>query len=609
MKILRILLLLCLGSFSLSAQYNPNHPNWYVPDYFNDIGRRVQNHFGYQPFYNISYQQAYAGQIMHAAQFIWVNDISQASRSAFGPVVSQPIAISKIYIRAGDSIKATDYYNFTVKMGHVDSTELSWGGVGHFRDSHVGIPINPPPSFFTGLSTVFISDTFSVPEGKATTHFNYINYKQPPWVVIELDTPFIYQGPGYAIVIEMSHEGFKGGGFPIGKQAWVPNVYDRVPIIYGNPPFGSADVAHLARYEHFSYGFDTIPTLDAQVYRIPDIGNSSCSGLNPVRLVIRNAGSHTINTLRLDWELDGIAQAPYFYTGNLASFQRDTVVLGFSNFPPLVNTEIKAWSSLPNNRTDDYVLNDTLSRTVSLSPSSAILPGVDLGANASFCIGDSVALNNSTPGLSNFLWDDQSTNPGRVVQSGGTYYLIAQDANGCFSSDTIIITQNPLPIVDLGNDRDICPRDNVVLTGGNSQMNAYLWDDRSTAMSRTVSYAGTYWVQVTDPNGCQNSDTVRITSPGQPSGSMSVYDRSGGRYDFSIMNAYNVQSYIWDFGDGSPQATGSNVSHAYSSNGNYVVRVTLQGVCPNQVVQLQHQLRVRTVGMEDIQNTLGVKLE
>jgi len=217
-------------------------------------------------------------------------------------------------------------------------------------------------------------------------------------------------------------------------------------------------------------------------------------------------------------------------------------------------------------------------------------------------------LNNSTPGLSNFLWDDQSTNPGRVVRSGGTYYLIAQDANGCFSSDTIIITQNPLPIVDLGNDRDICPRDNVVLTGGNSQMNAYLWDDRSTAMNRTVSYAGTYWVQVTDPNGCQNSDTVRITSPGQPSGSMSVYDRSGGRYDFSIMNAYNVQSYIWDFGDGSPQATGSNVSHAYSSNGNYVVRVTLQGVCPNQVVQLQHQLRVRTVGMEDIQNTLGVKL-
>src|SRR5690554_89536 len=607
MKILRTLLLLCLGPFSLSAQYNPNHPNWYEPDYFSQQ-TAARSIGGYQPFYDTSYQLAYRGVVLHAAQFICVNGINHPSTFSFGPSVSNPIAISKVYLRAGDSIKATDYYNFTVKMGHVDSTELNWSGGPHFRESRVGVFLNPPPSFFTGLSTVFASDTFSVPEASSTPHtnFNYLD-SLPPWVIIELDTPFIYQGPEYAIVIEMSHEGLKGTGFAIAKDEFVRDPHPS--ILYGNPPYRNVNVVHETGYERFMYGFDTIPTLDAQVYRIPDIGNSSCSGLNPVRLVIRNAGSHTINTLRLDWELDGIAQAPYFYTGNLASFQRDTVVMGFSNFPPSVNTEIKAWSSLPNNSTDDYVLNDTLRRTVSLSPSSAILPGVDLGANVSFCIGDSVTLNNSTPGLSNFLWDDQSTNPGRVVRSGGTYYLIAQDANGCFSSDTIIITQNPLPIVDLGNDRDICPRDNVVLTGGNSQMNAYLWDDRSTAMSRTVSYAGTYWVQVTDPNGCQNSDTVRITSPGQPSGSMSVYDRSGGRYDFSIMNAYNVQSYIWDFGDGSPQATGSNVSHAYSSNGNYVVRVTLQGVCPNQVVQLQHQLRVRTVGMEDIQNTLGVKLE
>ena len=65
------------------------------------------------------------------------------------------------------------------------------------------------------------------------------------------------------------------------------------------------------------------------------------------------------------------------------------------------------------------------------------------------------------------------------------------------------------PIVNLGNDLSVCMGDSLVLDAGNPGAN-YLWSTGEITQTITVGTAGTYWVEVTDTNGCQRMDTIVI---------------------------------------------------------------------------------------------------
>lgn len=67
----------------------------------------------------------------------------------------------------------------------------------------------------------------------------------------------------------------------------------------------------------------------------------------------------------------------------------------------------------------------------------------------------------------------------------------------------------PLPRVNLGRDTLLCPgntlRLDATLAGAR-----YRWQDGSTAAERTLSQAGTYWVDVTSAAGCTARDSLRL---------------------------------------------------------------------------------------------------
>jgi gliding motility-associated-like protein len=143
-----------------------------------------------------------------------------------------------------------------------------------------------------------------------------------------------------------------------------------------------------------------------------------------------------------------------------------------------------------------YVFIDSLN----IEPISLL----NLGNDTTLCQGQTINLNG---GLStSYLWSNGSTTPSINVLTSGTYWV--QSSNGqCSATDTIVISINPYPTTNLGNDTTLCLGQTVTLNGGVAT--SYLWSNGSTAASTSVSTSGTYWVQ--SSNGqCGNSDTLSV---------------------------------------------------------------------------------------------------
>jgi hypothetical protein len=101
------------------------------------------------------------------------------------------------------------------------------------------------------------------------------------------------------------------------------------------------------------------------------------------------------------------------------------------------------------------------------------------------------------------------------VGSPGTYWVVGTDATGCEARDTIEITANTDPPLDLGPDLNICPGDSLTLDAGIGFV-SYMWSDSSTGQTLLVLAPGVYGVVVVDSAGCTGSDDVTVSDTTNP---------------------------------------------------------------------------------------------
>jgi hypothetical protein len=103
------------------------------------------------------------------------------------------------------------------------------------------------------------------------------------------------------------------------------------------------------------------------------------------------------------------------------------------------------------------------------------------------------------------------SNPRVVVQSFGRYGLLHQSekAPGCFAYDTIRVTVNHSPAVDLGPDQSFCKGDSATFNAG-AGFSSYAWSTGGALSTITVKAAGQYQVKATTPQGCHSYDTVSV---------------------------------------------------------------------------------------------------
>lgn len=118
--------------------------------------------------------------------------------------------------------------------------------------------------------------------------------------------------------------------------------------------------------------FEALPTIAnnagiAQTLLSPV--DNFCTGSQPVKVTVTNAGTNNITSLRVNWTLNGVAQTAYNYTGTLvpttATSGQSTADITIGNATLVAGANaIRIWTSLPNNTADGNPANDTLTTTV-----------------------------------------------------------------------------------------------------------------------------------------------------------------------------------------------------------------------------------------------------
>lgn len=204
---------------------------------------------------------------------------------------------------------------------------------------------------------------------------------------------------------------------------------------------------------------------------------------------------------------------------------------------------------------------------VSLNP----LPVVNLGPDVTACNGDMITLDAGNAGAT-FAWSTTQSSQAISVMSTGTYNVTVLDANGCTSSDTVMVMFNPNPVVSLGPDVIQCGG-SVMLDAGNAGA-VYQWQDASAAQTLNATATGTYSVTVTDANGCSGMDVVDVTINALPSVSLGS-DIAVCTGDSVMLDAGNAgSSFAWN-------TTETTQAIIVIAAGSYDVTVTDANSCSN----------------------------
>lgn len=212
--------------------------------------------------------------------------------------------------------------------------------------------------------------------------------------------------------------------------------------------------------------------------------------------------------------------------------------------------------------------------------------------DAAICTGASVTL--TANGATTYSWTPAgglNTTVGATVQASPavtTTYIVTGTTNGCSSTDTAIVTVNPLPTISV-NSATICQQTDTVLTA--SGADTYSWTpaatlSASTGSSVTASPSVTtvYTVTGTDTTTlCSNTaqSTVTIEIP-----SISVNSDTnclGNPADVSTLTATGASSYVWSPATGLSATTGATVTATPTQTTVYTVIGTTASGCLDTV--------------------------
>jgi gliding motility-associated-like protein len=134
------------------------------------------------------------------------------------------------------------------------------------------------------------------------------------------------------------------------------------------------------------------------------------------------------------------------------------------------------------------------------------LPIFSIGPDTSICEGASLNYQFTLPSAS-YVWNNGQTTPNSTLTQPGIHWLQVTQS-GCSRRDSITLSVNPLPSVQLGKDTSLCEGTSTVLNAFHPGAN-YVWNDGSSSASMQVKAPGLYWVKVT-ANACSRADSIQV---------------------------------------------------------------------------------------------------
>jgi hypothetical protein len=288
----------------------------------------------------------------------------------------------------------------------------------------------------------------------------------------------------------------------------------------------------------------------SQSYTVTGVNSIGCSNTDQVTITVLpvpiiNLGVNQTVCLGESVTLSGSGANSYSWNNG---------VVNASAFIPLV-TQIYTCVGV-----DVNGCQNTNQVTVVVNP----LPIVNAGLDQSICDGDSIIL--LATGATNYTWNNGVTNSVAFSPiTTQTYTVSGIDLNNCSNSDQIVITVNPLPIVNAGIDQTTCVGTAVVLnaTGANSLS----WNNGViNGLYFTPSATQTYQVTGVDVNNCSNSDIVQITVNSLPTISAGN-DQTICPGVSVILSATGGINYQWNNGVTNGNSFIPNVTQSYIASG------------------------------------------
>lgn len=121
-----------------------------------------------------------------------------------------------------------------------------------------------------------------------------------------------------------------------------------------------------------------------------------------------------------------------------------------------------------------------------------------------------------------YLWNDNVTDKDRTDLAPGQYTVQVTDNNGCIQSAIFNVNQIDGVVIEAIVTNVSCYGfldGSIEVSGkGGTQPYEWLWADGNTSTHLTGLGAGTYYVTVTDMNGCTSTDSFEVTQPAPPTG-------------------------------------------------------------------------------------------
>ncbi len=205
----------------------------------------------------------------------------------------------------------------------------------------------------------------------------------------------------------------------------------------------------------------------------------------------------------------------------------------------IVNPLIDTFYVVRAEKTPGCIAYDTIHITTLHSPQ------IQLGQDQRFCPGDSATFDAGN-GFSQYTWSNGSTGSAITVTAPGFYDVAAVFFNQCISRDTVrVLPPYTQPTINIHSDTSLCAGGNRIISPG-ANFASYRWHDGSISPSFNINTTGTYWVQVTDINGCKASDTVNVTKVlPSPSGFLPKDTVICSYSDLELTASGNFRSYLW----------------------------------------------------------------
>ncbi len=277
-------------------------------------------------------------------------------------------------------------------------------------------------------------------------------------------------------------------------------------------------------------------------------------GTDTVKLTVTSSAGCSKSTT----QILTIVASPQVNLGNdTSSCIGDTVILNATtsgNPTYLWSTGASSPTIKVTNSNTYYVAvsNGVCSAADSVHVTFKVLPVVNLGHDTTICFPDSLVLSAAASNAT-YHWQDNSTAPTYKIFNAG-HYSVTVTSNGCSGADTIAVTFNNPPPVNLGHDTTVCAPDSVILSAAISG-GTYHWQDNSTSSTYKVHSTGNYRVTVT-ANGCSAADGIIVlvnnvpvvnlghdTTICSPDSVILTATSSGGGYiwqDSSLSSTYKV---------------------------------------------------------------------